>query len=719
MASQPKGKTTKDKSPGRKWTDFEGTVLMSLIIRNVHKTGLEKDEFSKLSDSTAPRHKHRNSRRVKEVADPDKFKYVDVATALNRALHRSDYTNDIPVEEVEKLLHFFLRDRKGAIAIIERQPTARLTRSTHRIWLRGLKFLGTQAEWEGGRKAAEEVKRREDQERRLNVGNAGTITSDANGAGVADGWGNDTAAAPSGDGWGTTENDNNADASAAVGVWGDAMEVDTPAIVANNLKASLESSHVEAGSGAWGSGVADSSSSAVINAEDPWAAPVETTAKSNSTAAAWGEPEASAKVVTTTAATASDWSVNEDPFATPLPPSLSSVVNKATTLYNAWGVPDSSTNTNGRAVNESNPWNETSAGRTDPVSDTAGNAWGANTINSTTGFSPVTTHSRGKTADTAADPWGTSAKSTLSSLHNPADTAADPWGTSAESTLSSLHNSADTTDPWGISTTASATQSSAMDWEIEVSNMAPATSSVTKNVEQAGSLGAPVDKPVPMGFSDSWGEPVANAPNQAVGTTADEWGEPATNTPYQSVTTTAGGWRENIEIFQGHMHTSQTITAAELNRSEGGRTPAPVPLGWGDPTPAPFENPIANMSLSVSIVQDKFQTIGMSSSNGFQYPSRQIDNFDKEPNNLIPAVQLAASGMNPDRLAMLAAAETEDDEISSFETNADEELSRGRKSFKSSPTFGSKDNAIPLRFNRLAGIQAGARGGDTTGEDHA
>lgn len=689
-------KATKGQGPRRKWTDFEATVLMNLIIRNIHKIGLEKDEFTKLSDSTAPRHKHRNARRAKEVADPDKFKYVDVATALNRALHKSDYTHDIPVEEVEKLLHFFLRDRKGSIAVIDRQPTARLTRSTNRIWRRGLNFLGTIAEWEDGRKAAEEIKRQEDQERRLNVGNAGAINTGANATGVADGWGDDTATAPAGGGWGTAANENNTDASAAVGVWGDVMEVDTPFAAANNPKANHESSRIEAGSGAWGSGAADSSTAGVTNAADPWGAGVESTAESNSATAAWGEPAASETVATTAVAAAVDWSVHEDPFATPLPPSLRSYTNKTTDPSNAWDVPGASSATSGTALVGSDPWNQTSTSRTDPISDAAANAWGTITDNSTTGLPSKTTDGFGKTANTAADPWGTSAESALPSLST-VDTANDPWGTSAVSSV---------------------IQPSAMDWSTEVSNVAPANSFAAKTVEQPGSLEIPVDKSATMSFADSWGEPVTDAPNQPATVTAGGWGEPIADTSYQPVTTTAGGWEDNIEKPRGRLRISQTDTTAELDygdsaptiingdgKAQWSKPAAPVPPGWG-PEPTAVENPVVdsgNVSLWASVVEEISQPSGMNSSDGFQNLSRQGSKSDKTPKKSVQDVPVAGPGINPDRLAMLAAAETDDNGVPNFETAADEEFSRGRKSFKTSATFGSNDNAIPLKFNRLAG----------------
>ncbi|OBT86115.1 hypothetical protein VE02_05436 [Pseudogymnoascus sp. 03VT05] len=694
MSSQ--AKPAKDEPPRRKWTDFEATVLMNLIIRNVHRTGLEKDEFSKLSDSTAPRQKGRNSRRAKEVADPDKLKYVDVATALNRALHKSDYTHDIPVEEVEKLLHFFLRDRKGAIAVIDRQPTARLTRSTHRIWIRGLKFLGTQAEWDNGRKAAEEVKRREDQERRLNVGNAGAIISGTTGAGVADGWGDDTAA-PSGDGWDTAANENNADASAAAGAWGDAMEVDTPAKAANNPKAGDENSGVEASSGAWGSGAADSSKTGVTNSADPWGAAVKTTVESNSAATAWGEPEPSEKVVTSVGAAAVDWSVNEDPFAITLPPSSSLSVNKATTSSNAWGVSGASNATRVASAVESDPWNETSAGRTDPVSDAADDAWGTVTGNSTNDLPSATKDGPGKLADTAVDPRGTSAGSIPPSLQSTTDTTADPWGTSASTSV---------------------IQPSAMDWSTEVSNVAPANSFATETVEQTAPVGAAVDKSTSMSFADSWGEPVAHAPNQPSIAAGDGWGEPVANTPYQPVSTTSNGWGDSIEKSQGDMRTLQSATVAKLNSNEGAptnikdhgetqwnKTLAPVPPGWGLKSTT-VANPVtisSSMSLWGPVVEEASPPSGMNSSDGSQNPSRQGSNCDKAPNNSVQAAQASALGINPDRLAMLAAAETDDNGASDFETTTDEGVSRGKKCFKSSATFGSKDNAIPLKFNRLAG----------------
>ncbi|OBT68173.1 hypothetical protein VE03_02401 [Pseudogymnoascus sp. 23342-1-I1] len=652
MASQPNGKAAKDEGQRRKWTTFEETIMMNLIVRSIHRTGLEKDELSKLSDSTAPRHKHRNARRAKEVGNPDTFKYVDVGTALNRALHKSDYTEDIPVEEVKKLLHFFLRNKKGAIAVIDRQPAARLTRSIRRIWNRGLNFVGTIAEWEGGRKAAEEVKRREDEERRLNVGNAGAITHTADGSGVADGWGADTAAAPSGDGWGTAANENNADASAAVSAWGDAMEVDAPATATNNPKTIDGSSHVEAGSGAWGSGAADSSMAAISTAADPWGAAPENTNESNSAAAAWGEPETSEAVITTVSKDAMGGSVNEDPFATPLPPPLGSYINKTTTQPDAWGA--IGTSSASYAPVESNPWNGTPAGQTGPISDGPANAWGNSTGNSTTGVPSTSRHGPGKTADTAAEPWGTGAESALPSLHSTADTTADPWGTSAESSV---------------------IQPTAMDWGTEVS-VTPANSFATKAVEQAGPLEVPVGKSAPISFSNSWGGLVAN-------------------TSYQPVTTTSGGWGDKVEQPQGHTRAPTIIK----DHGEAQRSIPPAPSGWG-PTSTTLDNPAvgsSNTSLWASVIEDISLPRGMNSSNDFQNPSCQGSNPEKTPNNSVQG-----AGINPDRLAMLTAAETGDAEASNFEAMADEP-SRGRKGFKNpSAAFGSNDNAIPLKFNRLA-----------------
>ena len=90
-------------------------------------------------------------------------------------------------------------------------------------------------------------------------------------------------------------------------------------------------------------------------------------------------------------------------------------------------------------------------------------------------------------------------------------------------------------------------------------------------------------------------------------------------------------------------------------------------------------------------------------STGFQNANRRSSNTDKAPSNLIQSVQAAGPGINPDRLAMMAAAETDDDGVYNFEMTANEGTDGGRKSFKPSAIFGSHNNAIPLKFNRLAG----------------
>lgn len=683
MASQPVDKPSKDEGPRRKWTNFEASVLMSLIIRNVHKTGLEKDEFSKLSDSTALRPKHRNTRRAKEVADPDRLKYVDVATALNRALHKSDYTHDIPVKEVEKLLHFFLRDRKGAIAVIDRQPTARLTRTTHKIWARGLKFLGTKAEWDNGRKAAEEIKRREDQERRLNVGIAGAITSTANATGVHDGWGDDTAAALSGgDGWGTVENENNTDAFVVAGVWGDVMKVDTTAI---NPKAHHGTSIAKDNYGAWGLGAADSSAAAVTNATDPWGAGAESTFESSSATAAWGEPEAS-ETVTTTIAAASDQFVHEDPFATPIPPSLSSSVNKATIPSNAWSTAITSDTTNPRALIEFDPWNQTSVSRADPVSKITEDAWRTTTGDRGAGVPSTATNGTGKPEDTSADPRGAGAEPTAPSLHNIADTAANPWDTSAP---------------------PAAIQTSPMDWNTKVSDVTRANPFDTKVAGETISAHR---------AANPWGESVNDVQVQSAIAATSGWGPSVPDKSHQHVIAATDGWRDSIEKSQGRTQASQTATTASLSHGEGAmtkikvhgeiqrsKTPPPVPPGLG-PAQTTLKNPAVDAgSMSMSVVEGIFQPSGMNSSNDFRNPSHHGSNPDKVPNISAQAVQVDGSGINPDRLAMLAAAEEDDNETSDFETTVGEIFSHEKKAFSPSATFGSKDNAIPLKFNRLAG----------------
>lgn len=165
------------------------------------------------------------------------------------------------------------------------------------------------------------------------------------------------------------------------------------------------------------------------------------------------------------------------------------------------------------------------------------------------------------------------------------------------------------------------------------------------------------------------------------------------------------------------MLTSQTAITSERNHREAVATTisgderarwnepaAPAPAGWG-PAPTVVENPVVDSGSAswASVIEEISPPRGMNSSNDFQNPSRQGSNYDKESNHSDQVVQVAGPGINPDRLAMLAAAETEDDEASNFEATAEKESSRGRKGFNNpSATFGSNDNAIPLKFNRLA-----------------
>ncbi|KAK7940848.1 uncharacterized protein PG986_013235 [Apiospora aurea] len=78
---------------------------------------------------------------------------LSFATKLNTTLNGSgSYENDIDIEDIEELLGKIEKNKKAALAFIERQGTSRITRTQRRVFERNLGFDGTLAEWEGGRR---------------------------------------------------------------------------------------------------------------------------------------------------------------------------------------------------------------------------------------------------------------------------------------------------------------------------------------------------------------------------------------------------------------------------------------------------------------------------------------------------------------------------------------------------------------------------------------
>ncbi|KAK1831714.1 hypothetical protein QBC39DRAFT_433828 [Podospora conica] len=107
------GKAPKDKTPfnpanPRKWTTFELETVVSLICKGFHKSKGGAQSF---------------------------------ATALNKALNgnkRENLTHDIDVEDVALMLEFVNKEKKDFLALIDRQPTQRISRVAKQAFFRNL-----------------------------------------------------------------------------------------------------------------------------------------------------------------------------------------------------------------------------------------------------------------------------------------------------------------------------------------------------------------------------------------------------------------------------------------------------------------------------------------------------------------------------------------------------------------------------------------------------
>ena len=107
--------------------------------------GLHREDPTKKSDTPgrARRHAH-----------------LEMATALNNALHGNDFENDISKREVSKMIDKILEERKAIVGpggYMDRAVPGRITRGLKMMWERSTKFDfdGSMAEWNLGRKAKE------------------------------------------------------------------------------------------------------------------------------------------------------------------------------------------------------------------------------------------------------------------------------------------------------------------------------------------------------------------------------------------------------------------------------------------------------------------------------------------------------------------------------------------------------------------------------------
>ncbi|PVH81210.1 hypothetical protein DL98DRAFT_571312 [Cadophora sp. DSE1049] len=124
--------------PPHEWTQFELHTMLCLIAKGVH---LEQ----------------RPDKRTEAPTITRANAYENFYSALNDAVHRKDYTSDIPKKEVTRMLDQMLAERKhvaGKGGLVERQRNGRVTRALRMTWTRepSIDFDGTESEWNQGRK---------------------------------------------------------------------------------------------------------------------------------------------------------------------------------------------------------------------------------------------------------------------------------------------------------------------------------------------------------------------------------------------------------------------------------------------------------------------------------------------------------------------------------------------------------------------------------------
>jgi hypothetical protein len=612
----PKARPGSNLSPEpHKWTNFELRALLCLLVRNVHKTGLDSTELERLGSSTAPRHQHRNlPRSGNSPKNSGRLAYVDVATALNDCCHKFDYENDIPVRDVIDMVDKMLLDNKGAVCYSERQPVGRLTRSANRVWKRKINYDGSNAEWEAGRKQKEEIKRREDEERRLNTGAGGGIAG-ADLDGIATGWGD--AEDPPDAGWGTGDQalDKQPSSNEKVAAWGMSMEVDGPiaSVEVDDAWGTGEAVPPIGGKAAmineldvWGLGTG-TDVAVPSNVMDSWGAGGGAGLVASKSATNVGEEQGTSQVATVAApaAATADWGAPEDPFAAPLPP----------TRLNAWDVAPNA------AANK----------KQDPPISSADNGWGA--FESTS--APVTTGRNDNQWDAAPSV--------------PAPLPVTDWGMGSEDTVMA-----------------------------EASLINPSNPSATV-VESS------INKTAELSTSD-WDSQVIEPTNTVL--SSNGWGN---SNPTKNTTTTAE------VIADDSWGTAPASTAVATGNTEAQLKASTA--DWGDSfvdTSASAPSPTASWGNVIE---------GIASSNITQLSATAS-------NPLNPADLASAPGINPERLAMLSTTGVNNgEEESADSTFNQDQWNPGQKLSINRDAFASKDNAIPLKYNRLMGQRPDASAG--------
>ncbi|KAK0738584.1 hypothetical protein B0T18DRAFT_433367 [Schizothecium vesticola] len=112
-----KTKHASDTVGNRQWSDYEIQTVLALICKGFH---LKKGGA------------------------------LSFATALNEALNgkrREHMDDDVDVEDVALLLEWLEKEKKGALAFVERQSTHVITRVARRVFHKNLPFDGSKEEW--------------------------------------------------------------------------------------------------------------------------------------------------------------------------------------------------------------------------------------------------------------------------------------------------------------------------------------------------------------------------------------------------------------------------------------------------------------------------------------------------------------------------------------------------------------------------------------------
>jgi hypothetical protein len=150
----PPNPTAVAKPGGHEWTKFEIHTLLCLMSRNVHIRGLPVPGGEQQGTAMAAGGSSRKSKKKRaELPHVSKRSaHMDVATALNRALNGLNISQDIDHREVSTMIDKIVIEKKGSLAVVQRQKPKRMTRFLKHVLRRNIGFTGDGEEWDAGRK---------------------------------------------------------------------------------------------------------------------------------------------------------------------------------------------------------------------------------------------------------------------------------------------------------------------------------------------------------------------------------------------------------------------------------------------------------------------------------------------------------------------------------------------------------------------------------------